>query len=118
MHVCPPNIAALSWAKYVRPALISILVAFLLCLLLYGIHQLVLPLVAFILPGLTPTSFDFGVYGAYPTRGFVSFNLTVPIATLRRRNDMCDRGLVLLTPNGPSVARPGPMILDARGNLV
>ncbi|EME41494.1 hypothetical protein DOTSEDRAFT_36883 [Dothistroma septosporum NZE10] len=73
---------------------------------------------AFIIPSLDPTFFDWGVYGLYPTQQYSSFNLSGPQAKQIRWHDKCDQGHILLTPNGPSVARPGPMILDSRGDLI
>jgi len=110
-----------NWPTPARYAWISatwILAALLLLLALFSIHQLVLPLVAFVIPALETPFFGWGVYGTYPTQQYTSFALEGPRAQHLRWNAQCDQGLVLMTPNGPSVERPGPMILDAQGELV
>jgi len=105
-------------ARYAWIAATWILAALLLLLALFSIHQLVLPLVAFVIPALKTPFFGWGVYGTYPTQQYTSFALEGPRAQHLRWNAQCDQGLVLMTPNGPSVERPGPMILDAQGELV
>lgn len=41
-----------------------------------------------------------------------------PIVEISQYNSGCDPGLTFLAPRGDSIAYPGPMILDAQGNLV
>ncbi|KAK4619983.1 hypothetical protein CLAFUW4_11465 [Fulvia fulva] len=109
------------WAhglQHLRTALRCILIAAALLTFLFVFHQCILPIVAFIIPSLDSTFFDWGVYGLYPIQQYNSFNLSGPQAKHVRWNDKCDQGHILLTPNGPSVARPGPMILDSKGGLV
>ncbi|KAF2717094.1 hypothetical protein K431DRAFT_233920 [Polychaeton citri CBS 116435] len=89
-----------------------------LAILLLFLHQAIFPLAAWAFPFLESSFYDIAVYGAYPVQDLVSFDLGAPWASLTRWHQSCDSGLVLLSPNGPSVANPGPMILDARGNLV
>ena len=87
-------------------------------ILLLLFHQFVLPLVSYVVPSLQPSFYDFGVFGLYPTVEYASFDLQPPRPLLVRWDPRCESGLVLLTPNGPSVSHPGPMILDSRGSLV
>ncbi|CAK3918115.1 hypothetical protein AC578_9942 [Lecanosticta acicola] len=87
-------------------------------LLLLLIHQTILPLLVLLFPALEPTFFDLGLYGAYPSQHFATFPLCAPQPKHIRWNEKCDNGLILMTPNGPSVERPGPMILDSKGELV
>ena len=70
-------------------------------------------------PELKTAFFDLGVYGAYRSKSYVSFNLTSPRFTTPRWNDQCDDGsYILLTPKGDSVPHAGPTIVDTRGNLM
>ncbi|KAG9580839.1 hypothetical protein KCU77_g4942, partial [Aureobasidium melanogenum] len=104
--------------KHLRLAgLLIVAVAGLLTALL-AVHQLVLPVVGWIFPSLESTFFDLAVYGGYPQRNYVSHNLTSPDLQQVRWDDRCDNGFIFISPQGKSVEHPGPMILDARGNLV
>ena len=87
-------------------------------LLLAFIHQAILPCLAWIFPGLRIFNYDLGVYGAYPTTKYVSFNLESPQSTRVKWEDSCENGHVFVGPNGPSVIHDGPVILDPKGNLV
>jgi hypothetical protein len=63
--------------------------------------------------------YDLGLYGAYPHISYASFDLVSPRAEIEEWDARCDNGdLILLTPRGRSVPTPGPMIVDAEGNLV
>lgn len=87
-------------------------------LLLFAFYRLVLPVAAWFVPDLEVAFYDLGVYGAAPTKNYVSFDLLSPRVNRVQWDDQCDRGLVFLTPNGGSVSSPGPMIVDAKGELV
>ncbi|KAL1647440.1 hypothetical protein SLS58_002770 [Diplodia intermedia] len=65
-----------------------------------------------------PLWYDQGLYGAYPWREYASFDLTAPRVNVLTESTQCDPGYVFLEPRGRSVSTPGPMILDAQGNLV
>lgn len=104
--------------RYLRAAVICLLITLSLLATLYLVHQLVLPVIAFLIPSLDPTFFDIGVFGAFPLEQYNSFHLGGPRARQLRWHPSCEAGLVLLTPNGPSVPRSGPMILDSNGKLV
>lgn len=107
-----------SWARYTWSAIKCLFAALAVLLALFLVHQWLLPFVAFIVPAVQTPFYDLGVYGAYPTQQYASFHLEGPRAQHLRWNDRCDSGLILMTPNGPSIERPGPMILDSRGDLV
>ncbi|KAK0353840.1 hypothetical protein LTR02_010564 [Friedmanniomyces endolithicus] len=79
---------------------------------------LLIPIIIYFWPQLETPFYDLGFFGAYPTRDYVSFNLSSPRSTLIRWDDSCDRGNVFIDPGGPSPDHRGPMILDGRGNLV
>lgn len=85
---------------------------------LYLLHQCLLPLLAFLFPILDPSLFDLGVFGTYPTQSYISSRLAGPQARHPQWDQKCEQGFILLTPNGPAVELPGPMILDAMGGLV
>lgn len=105
-------------SNFVRNAVKWTLVALLVPLGFYFIHQYVFPIIAFLVPSLDPFFFDLGVFGAFPLHRYASFDLGGPQARQIQWHDSCDAGLVLLTPNGPSVDKSGPMMLDAQGGLV
>lgn len=107
-----------NWAKHLRSVVKWTLTSLAALFTLYLLHQCLLPLLAFIFPALDPSIFDLGVFGTYPTQNYVSFPLPGPQARHPQWDQKCDQGLILLTPNGPAVERPGPMILDAMGGLV
>ncbi|EME88514.1 uncharacterized protein MYCFIDRAFT_213318 [Pseudocercospora fijiensis CIRAD86] len=98
----------------IKPALVGLA---LLGALLVA-HQCLLPAIAFVFPSLDPVIFDLGLFGAYPLTHYASFNLAAPQPRQILWHDKCDAGNILLTPNGPAVTRPGPMILDSKGGLV
>lgn len=62
--------------------------------------------------------YDLGLHGFGPTRRYVSSNYTSPVVEISEYQSGCDPGLTFLAPRGDSIAHPGPMILDAQGNLV
>ncbi|KAK8258434.1 ASST-domain-containing protein [Phyllosticta capitalensis] len=62
--------------------------------------------------------YDQGLFGAYPSRDYVSFDLSSPRVNILTWSTQCDPGQIFLEPRGKSVAKPGPMILDAEGHLV
>lgn len=62
--------------------------------------------------------FDYGLYGLYITRRYHSFELDSPAVELVKWDSQCSDDYVFIAPHGGSVDNPGPMILDARGNLV
>ncbi|OJD33350.1 arylsulfotransferase protein [Diplodia corticola] len=79
-----------------------------------------LPLLAHAAPSRqsNPLWYDQGLYGAYPWREYLSFDLASPRVNLLTESTQCDPGHVFLEPRGRSVSTPGPMILDADGSLV
>ncbi|KAG9242747.1 ASST-domain-containing protein [Calycina marina] len=63
-------------------------------------------------------AFDLGFHGIYPRQRFHSFDLEAPVPKIRRWDSRCDYGNILLSPRGKAVPTPGPVMLDAKGNLV
>ncbi|RFU31497.1 hypothetical protein B7463_g4795, partial [Scytalidium lignicola] len=65
-------------------------------------------------------SYDLGFHGIYPRRRFHSVDLEAPAPKITHWDSRCDPGHILLTPRGPSVTGQarGPVILDAKGNLI
>ncbi|KAK5175890.1 uncharacterized protein LTR77_001030 [Saxophila tyrrhenica] len=63
---------------------------------------------------------DNGTYGYYPTRRYVTApDVKAPETNFLQWSPQCDDGLLyFITPRGYSLPRPGPMILDRRGELV
>ncbi|KAH8811268.1 ASST-domain-containing protein [Xylogone sp. PMI_703] len=70
--------------------------------------------------GFSFNAWDLGFSGLYPRRHFHSVDLEAPAPKFTHWDDRCDPGHLLLTPRGPSVTGKarGPVILDARGNLI
>ena len=62
---------------------------------------------------------DSGRHGSYPVHEFISTRLRAPQVNFLQWHPECDDGLYyFLTPRGWKVSDPGPMILDAAGNLI
>ncbi|KXT05279.1 hypothetical protein AC579_7453 [Pseudocercospora musae] len=107
-----------NWLNYLRAAIKPALVVLALLLALLLTIRCILPLLALVYPTLDPVIFDLGVFGAYPLAQYASFHLGAPQPRHVLWNPKCDTGNILLTPNGPAVTRPGPMILDSKGELI
>lgn len=80
-------------------------------------------LIALHLCGIIAFSFnayDLGIYGLYPRRHFHSVDIEAPELKITKWDSRCDSGNIFLTPRGPWVTGParGPVILDARGELI
>lgn len=65
-------------------------------------------------------AYDLGLHGIYPRQHFHSVDYQPPKPKITQWDDRCDNGNLFLTPRGPSVygAARGPVILDARGNMM
>ena len=81
-------------------------------------HQGLLPIIAWLFPSFETTAFELGVYGVYPRRDYVSTDLRSPRGRRVKWEDSCNGGYILLGPNGLSVEKPGPIMLDTNGELV
>ncbi|KAF2774079.1 hypothetical protein EJ03DRAFT_240441, partial [Teratosphaeria nubilosa] len=82
------------------------------------LQQLLVPILVWLAPSLEIGFYDLGFYGAYRTQDYISFGLKSPQASIVRWDDTCDHGYVFLDPSGPSPDHKGPLIIDARGNLI
>ncbi|RFU27977.1 hypothetical protein B7463_g8362, partial [Scytalidium lignicola] len=69
---------------------------------------------------LSWNAFDLGLYSIYPTQQFASFNFYTPSVKISQWDNRCsdDGAYVLISPRGKVVPKPGPVILDMRGNLI
>lgn len=112
----PTRVKAL--ARWLRAAAFTLLGITAVLLVLLFIHRGILPLVAWLIPALERPFLDFAVYGPYPTRKFVSYDLEAPRPWRTAWDKSCDGGHILVGPNGPSVQHDGPVILDTNGELV
>ncbi|KAM0704519.1 hypothetical protein Q7P35_008753 [Cladosporium inversicolor] len=81
-------------------------------------RYLCVPLLEYTYPESRKFLLDSGIYGAYPSKKYVSTNLASPQANVVQTDDSCADDLVLLSVGGQSVTDGGPMILDMSGNLV
>ena len=65
-------------------------------------------------------TYDLGLSGLYPRQRFQSADFEPPVPKITRWDSRCYSGNVFLTPRGPLVSGKsrGPIILDAKGNLV
>nr|POE53588.1 hypothetical protein CFP56_28810 [Quercus suber] len=75
------------------------------------------------LPNLLPQyhpEIDNGSVGYYPIRTYTSApGITSPDTNFLQWSEQCEDGrLYMLTPRGDSLTNPGPMILDAHGELI
>lgn len=62
--------------------------------------------------------YDLGLYGFGPSKSYASFDYESPIVAISEWGSGCDPRYTFIAPRGDSVANPGPMILDAQGELV
>jgi hypothetical protein len=62
--------------------------------------------------------YDLGIYGFGPSQGYVSYGERSPVVEISPPEANCDSRYTFLAPRGDSVAHPGPVILDSRGELV
>ncbi|KAJ5895014.1 hypothetical protein N7495_006705 [Penicillium taxi] len=62
--------------------------------------------------------YDLGLYGFGPSQDFVSFDKESRFVEISPADAQCDPRFTFFAPRGDSVAHPGPMILDAQGDLV
>ncbi|KAK5173856.1 uncharacterized protein LTR77_002537 [Saxophila tyrrhenica] len=98
-------------------ALTPVLIAAVL-LVMFSIHRLVLPVVVWFLPSLESFFYELAVFGVYREAKYVTLDVRVPHGNMVKWDDSCDDGLVFFAPFGASVKRPGPIIFDAKGELV
>nr|POE86519.1 hypothetical protein CFP56_46703 [Quercus suber] len=77
-----------------------------------------LPVVFLFAPRLETLLYDLGAFGAFRFHSFKSFNLSAPRVSVGKWEESCNQGFVLLDLNGPSVNHRGPLILDARGQMI
>ncbi|KAL2823770.1 ASST-domain-containing protein [Aspergillus cavernicola] len=103
-----------------RTSLARICIASAVVSLLYLFHLFAIPqLTRFRFRG-NLSWYDLGVYGFGPSRGYNSFEYESPVVEITNDEDGagCDPRYTFFAPHGDSVAHPGPMILDAQGELV
>ncbi|KAJ5272344.1 hypothetical protein N7478_007469 [Penicillium angulare] len=64
------------------------------------------------------TWYDIGLYGFFPTQGYNSFLYDSPLLGFIETDSRCSRDYFFFAPNGDSIQEPGPVLLDADGELV
>lgn len=64
------------------------------------------------------SAYDLGWYGFGPSQNYISFDEQSPVVEISPPDARCDQRYTFLAPRGDSVVHPGPMILDAQGELV
>lgn len=64
------------------------------------------------------SAYDLGLYGFGPSKSHRSFDYKYPLVEVLADNSACDDRYTVIAPRGDSVAFPGPMIMDANGDLV
>ncbi|OJJ42525.1 hypothetical protein ASPZODRAFT_76544 [Penicilliopsis zonata CBS 506.65] len=69
-------------------------------------------------PRLDLTWYDWGLYGFYPSQSYASFEYESPSVEFAHWDPRCDERYTFFAPRGDSIHSPGPMILDAQGELV
>ena len=99
--------------------LLNLLAFFISFLVLFSVvYIFAIPHLAKFRPHWNSSWYDLGLYGAYPTQSYFSFDLVSPRVEILQWDARCDQRLTFLTPRGLSVPTPGPMILDAKENLI
>ncbi|KAK5128956.1 hypothetical protein LTR85_000289 [Meristemomyces frigidus] len=101
-----------------RVSIVGALTLAAICLTLTLLQQSLVPILVWSAPQLEAPFYDLGLLGAYRTQSYVSFDLNSPQASVVQWEDSCDYGFVFLDPSGPAVAHRGPLIIDAKGNLI
>ncbi|ETN45157.1 uncharacterized protein HMPREF1541_10034 [Cyphellophora europaea CBS 101466] len=90
-----------------------------LLVVLWGVVNILAPVLIWLVPEWEPALYDWGVEGFYRTTEYASLNLTSPLFSIPTWSDRCDDGrYILITPKGNYVPNGGPTIVDPRGNLV
>jgi hypothetical protein len=66
------------------------------------------------------SAYDLGFLGLYPTQQYESMSLQPPSVQVTRWDERCesDGSVLLISPRGVDVPKPGPVILDTKGNLI
>jgi hypothetical protein len=62
--------------------------------------------------------YDWGLLGPVPKQTYKSFQLKAPLLNYAQWSARCDDGLTFIEPRGRMVSKPGPVIVDSRGELV
>lgn len=86
--------------------------------LLYLFYVFVVPQLLRFRLRLDLSPYDLGFYGLGPSRSYASFEYESPVVEITEWASGCDSRYTFLAPRGDSVAHPGPVILDADGELV
>lgn len=68
--------------------------------------------------GLRSKLYDWGLLGLVPRQSYKSFQLKPPRWNHVQWDKRCDDGYTFISPRGHMVPRPGPIIMDAQGELV
>jgi len=105
-------------SRLLRFAFIAVLTLAATFVTLALLQQLLVPVLVWLLPQLETPFYDLGFFGAYRTQSYVSFDLDSPQASIVRWDESCDSGYIFLDPSGNSVNHRGPLIVDAKGNLI
>jgi hypothetical protein len=64
------------------------------------------------------TRYDIGFDGFAPSRGYHSSELKSPKLAFIHTDARCSQDYIFFAPNGASISRSGPVILDSNGELV
>lgn len=69
---------------------------------------------------LSFSAYDLGFHGIYPTQNYLTLGRPSPWVQISQWDSRCesDGVVVLLSPRGVYVPNPGPVIVDARGELI
>ncbi|KAH1673878.1 hypothetical protein KXX15_008696 [Aspergillus fumigatus] len=86
--------------------------------LLYLFYVFVVPQLLRFRLRLDLSPYDLGFYGLGPSRSYASFEYESPVVEITEWASGCDSRYTFLAPRGDSVAHPGPVVLDADGELV
>ncbi|KKK19923.1 hypothetical protein AOCH_002514 [Aspergillus ochraceoroseus] len=96
----------------------ALAIAIIITSIIYIFDELAVPQLLRIRPRLDLSWYDLGIYGFGPSQSYISFEYDSPLVEISQTGVGCDPRYSFLAPRGDSIAHPGPMIMDAEGNLV
>jgi hypothetical protein len=106
-----------SLRKYSKRLKRSLLFILFICVIISG-HYLVFPQLLRFRFRADLTWYDLGIYGFSPSRGYYSSSHDSPLLGFIQTDARCSRDFFFFAPNGDSIPEPGPVILDADGELI
>ncbi|KAJ9328079.1 hypothetical protein DTO027B5_926 [Paecilomyces variotii] len=90
-----------------------------LSIVIFCLADLISPVLADVEAYYQSDNYENGEFGEWPQQTYHSSHIIGPVVDFLQRSNRCDDGqYTMLSLRGGQVPSPGPMILDAKGNLV